>query len=293
MRYIEKTLEPKELSVWKEENKEVLQEKYQNESGKDLWKFMDSKTKTQLKITLMKEQGYLCCYCGKPLTKEKIHHVTIEHLDAKGTDNNKLRVYDYFNLLASCKGGSVIELHKVEAGETLESIANKYGVDVEHLEDAYIMTDFDKQNLKSYNPEDLKVGDRIVIVPLANGNEQHCNIKRDNKPVWKHPLQEDVATYFRYNREGEIITKNTEEEFFQTVNNLGLNDNQILNQDRKRIAEQADILLRRLYELYGADKENFIEKIKTLILKYESPDDGKLRPFSFVSVTVLEQRINA
>lgn len=125
MRYIEEKEEPAGLIAWKGENAKKLDELYQNDSisGDELWKFIDGDgrsevyNKKQLKEALMREQGYICCYCGKRLLSEKIHHVSIEHLKVK-TDY-KRDTYNYFNLMASCLGGSRAEY---ESGELVKPV---------------------------------------------------------------------------------------------------------------------------------------------------------------------------
>lgn len=290
MRYIDKKEEPPELKEWKKECADELSILYKEGTGKDVWRLMDIHRKIydkkRLKEYLLREQGFICCYCGKRLSIEKIEHTSIEHLNIKSEDKSK--TYDYFNLLASCLGGSRIELHKVEAGETLNIIADKYEVSVEHLQDAYILTDFDKQKLKEYNLYDLAIGDRIVIVPLSSNDEikQHCNIRREAKPISVHPLKEDVAKCFRYDRKGQIFI-NTDNRL--SVTNLGLNDNILLTQDRRKLVLEADRLRRFLFGRFGSDKNDFRQKVKEFAAEYEKFDvEGKLKPFCFVTVSALQ-----
>jgi uncharacterized protein (TIGR02646 family) len=53
--------------------------------------------KTKLKQSLIEEQGYLCCYCGKRIHSDNSH---IEHFKPQST--NKESELEYNNLLVSC-----------------------------------------------------------------------------------------------------------------------------------------------------------------------------------------------
>lgn len=61
---------------------------------------MPTKTKDELRTSLLKEQGYLCAYCMKRL-KDSHKEVKIEHYEPRNNDNE----LDYKNLLAVCYGG--------------------------------------------------------------------------------------------------------------------------------------------------------------------------------------------
>ena len=54
----------------------------------------------KLRVSLLEEQGYICCYCGRRIT---LDNVTVEHL--KPRDKYKKLELAYSNLLASCEGG--------------------------------------------------------------------------------------------------------------------------------------------------------------------------------------------
>lgn len=57
-----------------------------------------------VKKSLAKEQGYICCYCGRRISGE--FGSQIEHIYAKGTDTYEEMQLDYeTNLIACCDGG--------------------------------------------------------------------------------------------------------------------------------------------------------------------------------------------
>lgn len=64
-------------------------------SVKHMWQFKDI-----FKRSLIREQGYVCCYCGCTV---ECDNVTIEHVLPKGQYRHL--VGEYENLLVSCQGG--------------------------------------------------------------------------------------------------------------------------------------------------------------------------------------------
>lgn len=89
MRYIQKGEEPEKLANWKSLANEDWQPTYEELRG-DI--------KIDLHDTLLKEQGYLCCYCEMRVTRSNSH---IEHFKPR-TFYPELSL-EYSNLLASCQ----------------------------------------------------------------------------------------------------------------------------------------------------------------------------------------------
>ena len=54
--------------------------------------------KKEVKVSLMKEQGHICCYCERQLTDDDSH---IEHFNPQS--NNAVNPLDYTNMLCSCQ----------------------------------------------------------------------------------------------------------------------------------------------------------------------------------------------
>lgn len=116
MKYIAKKPEPTAFTAWKQSIQETLQ-RYAEKStkGDRIWELLSSKipddkkevgniyySKEELREELLKEQGYICCYCNQFIDNN--HTTIIEHLQAKEQDPTVL-TFDYENLLASCNGG--------------------------------------------------------------------------------------------------------------------------------------------------------------------------------------------
>lgn len=92
MKYIKKGQAPQTFTDWKSQENENWQPNWDNLRGKE---------KSAVYDTLLKEQGYICCYCGRRISRETSH---IEHL--KPRTNYPDLAIEYVNLLASCQGES-------------------------------------------------------------------------------------------------------------------------------------------------------------------------------------------
>jgi len=89
MKYIKKGNEPKQFTEWKERA---------NDNSKRSYKNLGNPTKSVVKTTLIKEQGYICCYCEQELIETDSH---IEHfLPQKGYPEKDI---DFSNMLCSCQ----------------------------------------------------------------------------------------------------------------------------------------------------------------------------------------------
>lgn len=89
MKHIVKNAEPAELIVWKAMATADWQPSYADLSGAE---------KAAVKNALMKEQGYICCYCERRLTDNDSH---IEHF--RPQHDPAVDPLDYGNMLCSCQ----------------------------------------------------------------------------------------------------------------------------------------------------------------------------------------------
>lgn len=96
MRHIKKTASLKEFEAWKLSN-----------PSKDYNDFKLDRSATSIKYSLkeqlLREQGYICCYCGTRI--ENNIQTVIEHIYPKTNNDYKHLELEYTNLLVSCKGG--------------------------------------------------------------------------------------------------------------------------------------------------------------------------------------------
>jgi len=89
MKHIQKYQEPHALAEWKALANDDWQPTYDDLSGEP---------KIELKNSLMREQGYLCCYCERRLTDSDSH---IEHFQPQS--DPAVDPLDHGNLLCSCQ----------------------------------------------------------------------------------------------------------------------------------------------------------------------------------------------
>jgi len=89
MKHIIKGDESEELQAWKSLENEDWQPTFADLRGEE---------KAAVKISLMREQGYICCYCERRLLNSDSH---IEHLQPQS--DPAVDPLDYGNMLCSCQ----------------------------------------------------------------------------------------------------------------------------------------------------------------------------------------------
>jgi uncharacterized protein (TIGR02646 family) len=90
MKYIQKRQEPQIFSEWKAKQR-PLGVNYH-------YKHLPNPQKGSVHISLLSEQGYICCYCCKRVEQSNSH---IEHLAPQSKTDSELSL-DYTNMLGSC-----------------------------------------------------------------------------------------------------------------------------------------------------------------------------------------------
>lgn len=110
MKFIRKTNEPAEFSTWKTNNP--------NATYHDLCDTKKCQPKSSLKDSLLKEQGYICCYCECRIYANSSH---IEHFKPKGDSSYASLQLNYSNLHVSCT--------KTPTGSKDEHCGHKKGSD--------------------------------------------------------------------------------------------------------------------------------------------------------------------
>ncbi|MEA1868561.1 MAG: retron system putative HNH endonuclease [Euryarchaeota archaeon] len=96
MKHIVKDQNTPEFDEWKASANDDWQPTYEDLRGT---------TRIEVKNSLMKEQGSICCYCERRLTDDGSH---IEHFNPRS--NNAVNPLDYANMLCSCQ-------NRLEQGE--------------------------------------------------------------------------------------------------------------------------------------------------------------------------------
>ncbi|MEC4814451.1 MAG: retron system putative HNH endonuclease [Scytonema sp. PMC 1069.18] len=89
MKPIQKRQQPESLTKW--------QQKLGNRIPD--WKSFSKSVKDDVYYSLLQEQGYICCYCSRPISRKQCH---IEHFRPKSVYRHL--TFEYTNLIASCQG---------------------------------------------------------------------------------------------------------------------------------------------------------------------------------------------
>ncbi len=93
MKYIKKSEEPESFTVWKN---------LANEDWQPSWENFSKPQKTYVHDSLLQEQGFICCYCGRRINTDDSH---LEHLKPRTTYPQS--ALEYTNILASCQKDTV------------------------------------------------------------------------------------------------------------------------------------------------------------------------------------------
>ncbi len=110
MRYIDKTVNKAPDYYYRKlrerglDKGSILAGKQAGRSGKKLFESVKGMWSYEHLFlpSLIREQGYVCCYCGCSIEKDC---VTMEHVQPKGDARYRHLVGEYENLLVSCRGG--------------------------------------------------------------------------------------------------------------------------------------------------------------------------------------------
>ncbi len=221
-------------------------------------------TKKPLNRILLCEQGFVCCYCGRRIFID--HNTLLEHLAAKGVHANKNLIFNYDNLMACCYGSSKDIIHIVaNSQETVDTIAAKYATSKDKIQELYVNDTNYAAVKKEYDIENLKIGDKILILERSGKEQQHCGHQKEDNPIAIDPLQIGCQDHFMYKRnEGEevvLIPANQNDSIVQNVIEvLGLNKNKILNRDRKAAFDVALNLRNLILTRAVPDKQTLIQK---------------------------------
>ena len=121
MKHIVKTQseESEQFELWKRtwqlSKKDLLSNPLLREQKKEIWEKLSGKDKTNVKKSLLQEQGFICCYCQQRIRLD--NKTIIEHFVARDTAPEKM--FDYENILACCDGGD--EERKNQKGQAVRA----------------------------------------------------------------------------------------------------------------------------------------------------------------------------
>ena len=94
MKYIDKGASPVFFEDWKRENNPT---NWEND--------LQNPKKRELRDHLLKEQGYICCYCNQRIENNPLR-TKIEHFYPKDAHKYPELMFEYGNLLVACYGGT-------------------------------------------------------------------------------------------------------------------------------------------------------------------------------------------
>lgn len=174
-------------------------------SIKHMWQFRDI-----FKRSLIREQGYVCCYCGCSIESDD---VTIEHVLPKGNVRYRHLVGEYQNLLVSCKGGRDIPqdpstgtplytrsyyLQHCDASKGEDEIPIK-----PYAKDCESRFTYELDGTISYDPTDTDAHTTISVLQL-------------NCPYLEH-LRKDEIEKAIYDEEGNMLSSEELEKQFNRM----------------------------------------------------------------------------
>lgn len=252
-----------EYEQWKGEYLPAMIQKF-IERNKDIWRQASGREGgiTKIKKVLLNEQGFVCCYCGKRISKDKM---TIEHIETrkKSIENNNIdKIFDHNNLIASC----VSTKHIVSDKDTWISIANKYGINERELKNANKRVHTLSENQLINLPKKVKT----------------CNDRRGDRELIIHPMIEDCDSYFKYHLTGEVAVEaaKDQENTQYAIDILGLNT--------KNLKDIRKNLLSAIFNYIKKSGQDDLQAIEDLIQKYETSDDkNEKEEFYFVITNYL------
>lgn len=276
MRYIQKQEYDKSISEelqafedWKVAQEIDAKVADESVSFKVIWSIFRDDNKAQydkLKAILVKEQGYLCAYCGSRILEN--HNTPVEHIAPKSLSENKDKILSYHNLVAVCKGGTKDIIHQIKEGEegNLAKIAKFYGTVTSKI------TQLDTK--------------RILVFKQS---QNHCDNAKGDEIIKVTPLMidcEDRFTYLPYGEEINPRHKN-DKDALQTIELLELNNVTYLKDGRGN-------MMKATLEAYTVITSNlpiteWQTAIQSLIESYQTPNiEGYLEPYCFVAISFLK-----
>jgi uncharacterized protein (TIGR02646 family) len=153
--------------------------------------YEDYREKDELRLALLKEQGYICCYCMQRIQEPTADKMVIEHFKPEsiynGQNDKPDLTLDYRNLFASCQGGADGPKNLFHCDETKKNIeisinpSDKKIMDfIKFGSDGRVYTDIEKID------NEINEVLRLNIQPLRNAR----------KAIWKsldHAIQKEFG----------------------------------------------------------------------------------------------------
>ena len=95
--------------TWELTKQDLINNSQLSEQKKETWEKLSGTDKQNVKLSLLKEQGFICCYCQRLISLDR--NTIIEHFNARST--NPEQMFDYENMFACCDGGDSDRTNKI------------------------------------------------------------------------------------------------------------------------------------------------------------------------------------
>jgi hypothetical protein len=284
MRKIDKNPEPQSFVKWKKDHDTILQDKYKENSGKEIWAFLQDdeafKTvKIELEDALLAEQGSICCYCGRKIERGKM---AVEHFKPKSIF--KTDTFEYSNLMASCKCSKEAFFSFKKPGfehlDTIEKIATHLQIALEVLETMNKGMDFQK----------LGKADKIKYpIPL------HCDDQKSGKNIIEpkfeiiNPLTDSSCSdKFKYQANGTLEVVGVSEQIKNNIEKGGKNG--VLNLNAEPLCLERAKAYKKAQGLAAfiiRENKGFREIINAIALQDRADPKNLRQEYCFVITYVL------
>lgn len=299
MRYILKNQEPKIFETWKDANSETLQEKYASEKGNKIWDWFGKNCQVErdsLRESLLHEQGYICCYCGRSIDNGFPN--AMEHFRAKGCEHHKRKMFDYQNLMISCKCSELTEpsliQFKVTQGyenlETQNQISEKAGCSTKRLREWNpLLTQDPRKSITQ-----LEEGDNLYLyIKHCDDKKEDIDIEEVNNQIINPIADVTLADKFKYKIDGTIelveLSETIKNNVLYHVLNLNAHNLCELRSQEVLAAEQDKKRLLQDFEKGIMTEDELIDEVNSQELPNEK---NRRRPFCFIYSYVLKQLIS-
>lgn len=250
MKYIKKNIEGlRNLEQW--EKKKFPHGISKKKTPDEIWsnfKKYQSDIYKESKVMLLKEQGYLCAYCGRVIGKIEADIIVAQIDKLKTLLAQKEEEYDAQTIEMALFAGDF---------QAIEHIVSK-----------------GKERSMMFNYHNL-----VAVCQGGKGtDDEHCDVAKWDKWIKIKPTDADCESYFRYEN-GEIKGEN--QQAMDTIDTLNLNAKRLKIGRRIVTDSEAQTFVEELVTL-GTEAEDIKILIQDKIQEiYSKP---KLDPYCFVKV---------
>ncbi|TAJ13751.1 hypothetical protein DMA11_07810 [Marinilabiliaceae bacterium JC017] len=278
MIYIKKSTEPQSYRAFLNDNRKLIKTKINNhrQTGVKIWNWFKQRANgvlDDLRLKLLEDQGYVCCYCGEKITNSSM---AIEHLEPK---NIKSNIFPFSNLYASCIGGKE-KTHNIGRNESLATLSTRFNISI--------------SKLQKLNPGKSFVHKDCIKIYKSDTNGSHCDNKKNGDFLINKPDQLDIFDKIKYQfdaskKEVSVLPVNLLDIDLENDINTVLQLNQkTLKKRRAIVLNQVNSILDDIIDQAGSD-EDIVTGVVNLFEDYETKKNGKFDPFYFVCMSYINE----